>query len=241
MKKRFCRALRCRDPSSPGPGTSGSVSNVCCVHTALVSWLLCPSCPSSAEALFACVGSVWSLAWMWWVLTWCALVCLWDETSCHCCWNHGTPNTQVGRWGVGRDLVWAFGVGGHLCWDWGQVWLGRVIPLEHGEAGLGRSKLESKCGSCAGSQRWPCLYAEGQGREMVPTSSFVPRGVSVKAAFLQYSPRGANNLPTVFSKYSSDCCFHAVYPQALCLPFLQEQPQCCLNSPRAKYAVLIIP
>ena len=40
----------------PGPGTPGSVSGVCCVHSAAVFWLLFPSGQSSAEFLLSCSG-----------------------------------------------------------------------------------------------------------------------------------------------------------------------------------------
>ena len=54
MKKRSCSALQYSVSYSPGPSASWSVSSVCCVHSAIVSWLLYPLGESSAEALFAC-------------------------------------------------------------------------------------------------------------------------------------------------------------------------------------------
>ena len=40
----------------PGPGASGSVSGMCCMHSAVVFWLLYPSGQASAEAVLACNG-----------------------------------------------------------------------------------------------------------------------------------------------------------------------------------------
>ena len=49
--------------------------------------------------------------------------------------------------------------------------LGRVVPQECGGAGLGVSKLGNEVVLCWFPQ---VVYAEGQGREMAPASSFVP-------------------------------------------------------------------
>ena len=40
-------------------------------------------------------------------------------------------------------------------------------------AGCGVSTLGSECLHCAGSCRWPCVYADGQEREMATPSSIV--------------------------------------------------------------------
>lgn len=50
------------------------------------------------------------------------------------------------------------------------------------------SKLDSECWCCSGSLRWPCGYTEGQGREMVPDSCFVPGVISMLAALREALP-----------------------------------------------------
>ena len=48
--------------------------------------------------------------------------------------------------------------------------------------GLDIRKLGSKYELCFGFCQWPCVYAEGQGRQMVPANSFVPgRNLSMNA------------------------------------------------------------
>ena len=42
--------------------------------------------------------------------------------------------------------------------------------------GFGVSNLGSECQNCTSSHRWPCAYAEGQGRKMALANSFVPGG-----------------------------------------------------------------
>ena len=42
--------------------------------------------------------------------------------------------------------------------------------------GFGVSNLGSECQSCTSSHRWPCVYAEGQGRKTALANSFVPGG-----------------------------------------------------------------
>ena len=116
------------------------------------------------------VGSGWSLAWMWGVLIWCTLVCLWHETSHHCCWNQGFQDPQVGRWGVGRDFVWCFGVGATCSGTEASI-TGKDGSIGAWASGAWCKKLDSKCGPCTDSHSWPCVYANGEGREMAPVSS----------------------------------------------------------------------
>ena len=59
-----------------------------------------------------------------------------------------------------------------------QALLGRKFPPEHGRAGFSVSKLGSECQRCTRFHMWPCVYSGVQGKEMVPTGSFVPGGVS---------------------------------------------------------------
>ena len=56
MKRSSCCALQLSVSCSPGPGTFRSVSIVCCIHSAVVSWLLYPPSLLPAEALIACCG-----------------------------------------------------------------------------------------------------------------------------------------------------------------------------------------
>ena len=56
MKEKSYSALLCGVLCSPGPDASGSVYNVYCMHSAVLSWPLYPSVLSSAEALFPCCG-----------------------------------------------------------------------------------------------------------------------------------------------------------------------------------------
>ena len=56
------------------------------VYSAVAFWLFCPL--SHLQSLsFSFVGHISSLAWMWQVLIRYALVCLWNETCYHLCWN----------------------------------------------------------------------------------------------------------------------------------------------------------
>ena len=50
---------------------------------------------------------------------------------------------------------------------------------EYGAARLAVRNLGSECRCCSGSCQWPCAYAEGLGREMVPASFFVAGEVSL--------------------------------------------------------------
>lgn len=104
------------------------------------------------------VGSVWSLDWIWHILTRCSLVCLWNETCCHWHWNRGL--TKLLDW---ETWCWQ-GFGPVFCskdllhWDWGKHdWEGQ-FSWNMG-VGLGVSKLGSKCRHHTGSCRWPCAFA----------------------------------------------------------------------------------
>lgn len=56
MKKSSCSALQFNIPYSPGSGASESISNVCCMRSAIVSWLLYLLGQLSVEVLFAYCG-----------------------------------------------------------------------------------------------------------------------------------------------------------------------------------------
>ena len=157
-----------------GPCTSGSISGVCSVHYAFVLWLLFQvrhlQKPSTA------IGSVWSLAWMWWIFNRSALVCLWNETCYHLHCN----------WYSVELFDWEMWCGRSLClFSWGetalelrQVWMRRAVLPEYRRMGLGVCKLGNQCCCCADFHKWLCVYGEGRRREMVLASSFLPREVS---------------------------------------------------------------
>lgn len=114
------------------------------------------------------VSNVWFLAPVWHVLSRCALVCFWNETCCHLCWNLGfrkLPGQETVS--VSRGLGWFSGGGAQDSGTKASM-TQTVVLLEL--KGLDVSKLCSKCGCCA--------CDDGQGREMAPASSFVPEGVS---------------------------------------------------------------
>lgn len=56
MKKRSSSAQTCRASCSPGTGTLGVVSNLFCICSDILSWLLYLLGHSSTEALLACYG-----------------------------------------------------------------------------------------------------------------------------------------------------------------------------------------
>ena len=56
---------------------------------------------------------------------------------------------------------------------------GKRRSAKHGGVGLGVSKLAGEYWCRTGSPRWLYVYAKGWGIEMVPTSSFVHRRVSL--------------------------------------------------------------
>lgn len=100
--------------------------------------------------------------------------------------TEASQNSQIGRHAVGRG--WSQSSGGEdlLHWHWGKLDWKRQFFWSMTVGGWGGegdrawvSKLLSECLCFACSCRWPFAYAERQGREMVPASSFVPGGVSL--------------------------------------------------------------
>ena len=57
--------------------------------------------------------------------------------------------------------------------------MGSLGLLKGERVGLSRSKLGTECWHHVGSYKWPSVYAGKWGREMPPTTSFVPEGVSL--------------------------------------------------------------
>ena len=174
MKKSSCSFLLCSFSYSLWPGISGSVSNVCCMYSTAFLTAVCFFLQASHLSRFSLldIGNVWSLAWVQWVFTRCTLVCLWNETCFHC--HQNGVSSEFPCWKMQCEQ----GLGSETYHANTKVWLGGLVPLEHRGVGHGVGKLHSKCLGYAGSHRWPCAYAERWGREMVPSSSFVPGGMS---------------------------------------------------------------
>ena len=137
---------------------------------------------------------------------------------------------EVRRCGVGTGLGLSSGRGGPQCWDWGITRKGGFT--DGGGLGLGISRLGSGCCCSAGSHRWLYVFAGRLGKEMVPASSFVPRGgFSMNATCLPQAQRWANNLPSLsFSDHLS----HAVGPETVCPAFSLRAAQMPPGSPWAK-------
>ena len=101
-----------------------------------------------------------------WIQTRCALVCLWNETCHHLPHNWGPAG--LSSWEVWYGICTGLLGEGITTLGYRQVW------LEWRNMGLIVGKLGSQCCHCAASHRWLCVYAEGQGSEMVPPGSFIP-------------------------------------------------------------------
>lgn len=79
MKKRSCSVLLYSIPYCLGLVASGSVSKVCCVHSFVLSWLFIVKSAICRGCLRLLCAMLWlALAWMWWVVIRCALVCFWN-------------------------------------------------------------------------------------------------------------------------------------------------------------------
>ena len=160
-----------------GPGTSGIVSGVCWVCSAIVFWLLCPSSQSSAEALLVCSGQ--SLVPGLNVVSFNS-VC----SGVLVTWNLSPMPPKLRPC---RTLVGRCDVGSGFCfflWE-GPAMLGlreaqqtSAVPPERRGMGLGVCKLGSRCQHCTVSHWWPCVYTEGWSWAIVPASSFVSREAS---------------------------------------------------------------
>ena len=134
-EEEVCSALQYSVTCSPGPGASESASKVCCLRYAIEYGLLYSLGQLLAELSLPAVGSVWFLAWMWRVLTGCSLVCLWNETCCHCHGNQDSANLLIGRY------------------MWAGVWAGLH---EEGACQAGNEAVDWKSGcirGCGGGDR----------------------------------------------------------------------------------------
>ena len=116
MKTRSCSACCVVSVVPRGPGAQG-VSPVCPACTVLLypgHFILYAS--HWQKLSLPVVGSVWSLAQMWHVLTKCALACLWNETCFHHHWSQGLANHLDG----GTVKVQSSARGSPLGWDYSK-------------------------------------------------------------------------------------------------------------------------
>ena len=173
MRKRSSSALLCSVPFFPGPDTSAVVSNVCCVCSALLSWMVFPSRPLICRGFLPVVGSIWSLA----KCSGCALVCYELRLVTTIARTKALKNSWVGRCIVGRTIFW--GRGSCIGTEASVTSKGGSTRVWEGVAGFGVTKLGSEYSCYTGSHRWPCVYAKVQGRETVTISSSVPGGISL--------------------------------------------------------------
>ena len=142
---------------------------VCYLCPAIEYWPLFPSVLSFMRLL--CLSRKCLIpTWVGCILTRCVLVCLRNE-SCSCRHqNQGPKSGDAVLTGFGM-VFWgrlgtALGLGkcdrkgqthwSTVCWAW-------------------CNKLGSWYGHQAGSCRWPCVYAGGQGKEMAPATPFILR------------------------------------------------------------------
>ena len=162
-------------------------------------------------------ASVWTLSSMGRVLTGYAVVCLWDETGhqLHQNWGHAE---LCGHMWCGQQIMQVPWGRGPTLLGLSQAWLRRAVPPEHRGLGLVVSKSGSQCPHWALSLRVICVHTEERGKEMEPVSSFVPHDAPHWRA-----PRISNNLTHLCPKCSSYRCFHAVYPQVVSLPSVQDR------------------
>ena len=78
--------------------------------------------------------------------------------------------------------------------------------------GIGVSKLGCQYKPCAASHGWLCVYAEEQGKEMVPANSFIPR----EASLWMQSRKDELQEEQIISHYVPQMFFRLLLPH--CLP-----------------------
>lgn len=174
MEKRPCGVLPCK---CPGPGASGTVSSVCSVCSAIVSWLLYAQA-SHLQLLWA-VFVVWpecgtfkpGVHW-----SGCETRPVAAAPRAEASQNSWVRGCHVGR-ALGRSsrerVLLTWGSGERTEKD-GSSWRGRGGGVDLEE--LGVSKSGSTCQHCTASYRWPRAYAEGQGSKMIPASFLFQEG-----------------------------------------------------------------
>ena len=120
IKKKTCSTSWCSLRCSPGPSTTGSVFNVCCMCSAVVSWLLYPSGQSCARG---CPCLLWATFGPWPEYGGFKLGVLTRWSTCEMrpvTTASGTEvlkNSWVRRHCVGRGLGWSPGGERLPCWD----------------------------------------------------------------------------------------------------------------------------
>lgn len=147
---------------------------MCGVCPAVESRPLFPSVQLSAAGIFASCGQRLVPGQEGLILTRCALICLWNETS-HFCQNWG-PAKYTGCEMRMVSFGWVFWARAPPAWEIRQEWLVRADTLKHGKVRFGIRRLGSEC--------WWCnVYADGHVFMLrgewgkCSLSSFVPGGV----------------------------------------------------------------
>lgn len=114
-----------------------------------------------------------------------------------------------------------------------QAWLKRVDSVTGSRAGLGVRKLVNECHHSTCSCRCPCVYAEGQWREIATASSFAPvGGLPMIPDSLGYTQnlnlKWVNKfpLPYALGVFQSLllCCFHGLFFCAVSLRVETQLP-----------------
>lgn len=131
----------------PRPTASKSVSNVCHLCSVVVCGCSILQASHVQRLSLPAMGSVWFLAWIWWVLNWCALVCLWNETCHHLPQNKALKHSLVGGHVVCSDLCQSSGVWDHLVGTEDSMTKRKVLPEHQGQV-LDGCKLGSQCWHC---------------------------------------------------------------------------------------------
>lgn len=136
-----------------------------CLCFVVVSWMLYPLGQLSEGPLFAyyelCLFPGLSVA----CFSWCALVCLWNE-SCYiycCIWGLAKLlglGTWWSYWGVWGSLLGE----GPVLLRMRHTWLGKAVLLECCGEELAVIKLCSKYGCNVGSHKWPSACTEELGK-----------------------------------------------------------------------------
>ena len=179
--------------------------------------LLCPGC-SVLQAIHLqslslhVLGSVWSLAWMWWVLArilWTACEMRPVITSTL---TEALQNSLVRSHGVGRGLHWSSGGGTCNAGTESCMFEKGYSTGTQGDGAWGKQVRQPVPVLHCFPQVAVCLcwgIGEGNGTGKLLCSF---RGVPVNAASQEHTLRIANNLLTVCVRCFSDCNFHTDCP-----------------------------
>ena len=107
--------------------------------------------------------------------------------------------------------------------------------------GFGVSNLGSECQSCTSSHRWPCVYAEGQGRKTALANSFVPGGeYMLSDEQITFPLCAPDALQILFLCCVSMDFLPAFFPRAVQCPWgsITPKPDDLYNS--RLYAILVV-